>query len=340
MTNIIIILIFCLFKVSYENNYNNKEKICYYMNILKKPIFFNYYILRNKRKNSCEYFIKKKKDKSFELFSLKDVLTNSLSDKDINEIKNIFPIINEKLLILDRNNFENVSNSEINDIDDLLIEFNNKHFNLKDIKVKIIDSEKNENDSYFNFVKDENDYLKKKVEILQSSPFNKTCFKSIQGNKCDNYKKNYENNSDVDEELFYELDETLNEKENSTIINGEEILQNINQKTENNENDGKSFYQFLKKFYLVNILSQNPMKIMYKYLEFKEYLSSSKEKLKNFFVKEYHYTTQKIISVLSHDLKKSNETGEENKNKNKGLLSTIFDSIFSLFYFPQKDVEL
>ncbi|CRH00884.1 conserved Plasmodium protein, unknown function [Plasmodium relictum] len=337
MIRIILFLIFYFFKVSYEINYNNKQKICYYMNILKKPIFFNCYIFRDISKNGCECFIKEKESKSSKLFSLKDVLKNSLSDKDINEINSIFPMINEKLF-LNRNGLENVSNSEVNDIDDLLIEFNNKYFNLKDIKVKILSSEKKKQDSYFNYVKDENDYLKKKVEILQSSPFNKTCFKSIQGNKCNNYKKNYETNIGADEELFYELDETLNEQENSNIIKNDEIKQNTNEKVENNENDGKSFYHSLKKFYLVNVLSQNPLKIMHKYLEFKEYLVSSKDKLRNFFVKEYNDTIQKIISVLSDDLEKSNKTNEEKKDK--GLTSTIFDTIFSIFYFPYKNVEL
>ncbi|KAI4837249.1 hypothetical protein MKS88_003719 [Plasmodium brasilianum] len=412
VATILILLIFNFFKISCLNisydDENNSYHRCHYMNIFKEPIFYNCYIFKytnNFNKNECCQLYRKQRieDKKAQLYSLQEILKNTLSEEDLKDIQNLFPMINDKVLsVNDNKNFLSLGNKNrnINDIDDLLIEFNNRYFNLKDIRVNILNNNNNSNkiiknyDSYFNYVKEETNFLKKKDELLQNSPFySKTCFKSIHGEKC--IKKNSKDieetkNLDIDEDLDYELleahrggDEYLtnghnegdgyneNDHYNNSSNSNHQNTENYekgrsgrNSKNNNkqyNEYDSfddssksspTSFYSMSKNFALVNVLSQNPRKIVQKYVEFKEHLSDSKEKLTNFFDKEYYNTTQTLSAVLADDIKKAVEDSEDHEedsnnnnnknanNTNKGLFSSFFDDLVSVFYFPKRNIEL
>ncbi|GAW81777.1 hypothetical protein, conserved [Plasmodium gonderi] len=381
----------CSYKESNEN-----EDVCCHINVFKNPLRYKCYIFQfntprnDKNKKCCEYYVEKRKeDKLSKLYSLQDIMKNTLNEQDMDDIKDLFPVFNEKLLKLNNNNYKfggpNKGNRNVNDIDDLLIEFNNKYFNLKDIQVNILNGsnsnkemKKNENDeNYNNFVKGESNYIKKKNEILQNSPFrNEKCLKTLNGYNCK--KSNDKENHDADEEIDYELVESIGEthyysniehlddthqKGNSTSEIDEEekhihdrnendyyssdyynSMYGTNYPSEHGKSPSSSLFYLSKKFYLVNMLSKNPKKILQKYIEFKEYLSSSEEKLEDFLDNEYYSTTQTINSILSDDIQKTveyDEKGDQHSNKNnRGFFSSLFYDLVSLFYFPKKNVEL
>ncbi|KYO01949.1 hypothetical protein PGSY75_0625400 [Plasmodium gaboni] len=400
-----------LFHISLE--YNVEEEKCDYMNIFMKPLFYNCYIFKdhgNKiQQGCCKYYkavrkgYERKSGKLYklsaeeynkkygniknDLYSINDIIKNSISEKDMDEIKYLFPVIGEKLLNINgKDGGVNIKRS-ITDIDDLLVEFNNKHFNLKDIQVKILNGSTKNYDPYFNYIKADQNFIKKKEEILQKSPFHsKTCFKSIGGKNCNNGNTNNHHNNDNnfedddndDEDLNYELYEQykdddninssinhMNNKTNTNGNNNDNTINNINNNSTNNNNNNNntynnnatynhpqyieheednmnnksSYYSFTQNFSIVNLFSQNPRKIMQKYLEFKQHLSSpSKEKMDGFLDREYYNTTKKLNEVLEDDLKKTGEIIDQKEKK--GFVSSFFDDLMSLIYFPKKNVEL
>ncbi|CAG25067.1 hypothetical protein PFAG_01485 [Plasmodium falciparum Santa Lucia] len=399
-----------LFHISLEHNV--EEEKCDYMNIFTKPLFYNCYVFKdhgNKiQQGCCKYYkaVRKGYERKSEelyklseeeynkqygniktdlnkndLYSINDIIKNSISEKDMDEIKHLFPVIGEKLLNMNGQDGNINIKRSITDIDDLLVEFNNKHFNLKDIQVKILNGSTKNYDAYFNHIKADQNFIKKKEEILQKSPFyNKTCFKSLGGKNCNNGNFNHNNNNKAhedddndDEDLNYELyeqykeDDNLNSPSNNmnnipngNVNNNDNTINNIHNNSTNNDtynnsvtynhpqyteleedniNNKSSYYSFTQNFSIVNLFSQNPRKVMQKYLEFKHHLSSpSKEKMNGFLDREYYNTTKKLNEVLEDDLKKTGETIDQ-KGK-KGFVSSFFDDLMSLIYFPKKNVEL
>ncbi|CAC9696330.1 conserved Plasmodium protein, unknown function [Plasmodium sp. DRC-Itaito] len=400
-----------LFHISVEDNV--EEEKCDYMNIFMKPLFYNCYVFKDQgnkiQQGCCKYYKAVRKGyerksgklyklseeeynekyenikndmKKNDLYSINDIIKNSISEKDMDEIKHLFPVIGEKLLNMDGQD-RNIKRS-ITDIDDLLVEFNNKKFNMKDIQVKILNGSTKNYDPYFNCIKADQNFIKKKEEILQKSPFyNKTCFKSLGAKNCNNGNNNHyhkNNNSNVqgdddndDEDLNYELYEQykdddnmnslsnhMNNIPNENVNNNDNTINNIHNNSTNNNtynnsvtynhpqyteheedniNNKSSYYSFTQNFSIVNLFSQNPRKVMQKYLEFKQHLSSpSKDKLNGFLDREYYNTTKKLNEVLEDDLKKTGEIIDQKEKK--GFISSFFDDLLSLIYFPKKNVEL
>ncbi|SCM23770.1 conserved Plasmodium protein, unknown function [Plasmodium chabaudi chabaudi] len=341
---------------------NDENERCRYMNIFEKHIFYNCYLFTNDENGCCKIYIKdrQEKKKKNELFSLNDILKDSADEFDIDEVKHFFPVFNEKLF------HSTNGKGAVNSNGDLLIEFNNKYFNLKDIKVNIIPKKKNKKtfENYARFLKKESDYIKKKNELFQNSPFYtpNTCFKSIGGDKCKNNKKtknkNDDNDEDPDEELDYELAKSLNV--DMSMINGNDQNgmnnldplkynldnSNVNENnvdTDNNKN--KTFfsrvYNFFNNFSLINSLARSPKKLMQKNIEFKGHLNNL-DALEKFLDNEYIDTTEQINTIITNDLQKvfNTDSKEENVNKNKGLISSMFSNMFSLIYLPRANVEL
>ncbi|EUD68566.1 hypothetical protein C922_00965 [Plasmodium inui San Antonio 1] len=394
VTILSILLILNLFEVtsvggSYTEKIQNEEP-CRYMIVFTKPLCYRCYVFKPRngsRIRCCQSYLQKRKEGELEkLYSLQDIMRNTMNDVDIDNIKNLFPVFNEKLLKINnsyKSGGPNKGNKIFTDIDDLEIEFNNKHFNLKDIKVNILggsssnkEKEKKKDENYYNIIKEESNFMKKKDELLQNSPFySEKCFKSLHGNNCGSRKnrKHREENADVDEELDYDLAESIGEAEYYARMNqlndqhqgghggdsttgGNKHAQRKsdhdyyhskygpNDSSENNNSASSSLFYLSKKFYLLNRLSQNPRKIVQKYIEFKEHLSGSEEKLDDFLDNEYYSTTKTINAVLADDIQKTvqyDEKGDQsNKNSNKGFFSSLFRDFISLFYFPRKNVEL
>ncbi|SCP05017.1 conserved Plasmodium protein, unknown function [Plasmodium ovale] len=255
MTFLLALLLFSLLNTTFAESSHtiierNGVDVCRHVNIFKRSLLYQCYLFRNKSNintlTCCKLYIsKRKKDKKDGLLSLQDIVKNSINEADIYDIKNLFPLFNEKLLKINKDQLVEGEKGKrvINDIDDLLIEFNNKYFNLKDIKVNIISSKKGKSNggnvgngsndgndgNYFNFVKEESNFMKKKEEVLQNSPFySKTCFKSIHGKNCwakkNNKIGNYKNGNinvdvDVDEDLDYDLMDSFREEENIPFTN-------------------------------------------------------------------------------------------------------------------------
>ncbi|CAD2108665.1 conserved Plasmodium protein, unknown function [Plasmodium vinckei] len=341
---------------------NGENERCRYMNIFEKPISYNCYLFTNDKNGCCKIYIKnrqekKKKDK---LLSLNDILKDSADEFDIDEVKHFFPVFNEKLF------HSSNGKGTVNSNGDLLIEFNNKYFNLKDIKVNIIPKKKNKKtfENYARFMKKESDYIKKKNELFQNSPFytSSACFKSIGGDKCKNNKKSKNKNEDndeyPDEELDYELAKSLNG--DMSMINGNDqnakhnldpLKYNIDSSNvnENNvdtdNNNNRTFfsrvYNFFNNFSLINSLARSPKKLMQKNIEFKSRLNNM-DALEKFLDNEYINTTEQINAIITNDLQKvfTPDSKEENVNKNKGLISSMFSNMFSLIYLPRANVEL
>ncbi|SOV74792.1 conserved Plasmodium protein, unknown function [Plasmodium sp. gorilla clade G3] len=401
---LLLLLSLKLIHISFEHNV--EEEKCDYMNIFMKPLFYNCYIFKDQgnkiEQGCCKYYkavrkgyerkggklyklseeeynkkygnIKNDMNKN-DLYSINDIIKKSISEKDMDEIKYLFPVISEKLLNMNgKDGGINIKRS-ITDIDDLLVEFNNKQFNLKDIQVKILNGSTKNYDPYFNYIKADQNFIKKKEEILQKSPFyNKTCFKTLGGENCNNGNINHHynnNNSNAeedddidDEDLNYELYEQykdddninsasnhMNNMSNGNGNNNDNTRNNIHNNSvtynhpqyteheEDNINNKSSYYSFTQNFSIVNLFSQNPRKIMQKYLEFKQHLSSpSKEKMNGFLDREYYSTTKKFNEVLEDDLKKTGEIIDQKEKK--GFVSSFFDDLMSLIYFPKKNVEL
>lgn len=120
---------------------NNENDQCKYMNIFEKHIFYKCYLFTSNQNGCCKFYIKERqeKKKKNELLSLHDILKDSADEYDIDEVKHFFPVFNQKLF---HSNNGNQGKGMINSDGDLLIEFNNKYFNLKDIKVNVISSKK------------------------------------------------------------------------------------------------------------------------------------------------------------------------------------------------------
>ncbi|VWU48573.1 conserved protein, unknown function [Hepatocystis sp. ex Piliocolobus tephrosceles] len=265
--------------------------ICNYVTSLKSSIYdYKCYVLNVthffKSKKCCEYYIdKRKNEKKKNLLSLQDIVKNETYEEELNTLSKIFPMFNEKFIkINNMNNGNNMNSSNndnnyrnnrgnfiVNDIDDLLVEFNNKYFNLKDIKVNIIKNSNNKNntnsdsniidsiisgtkriedeDYYFHLVQRQSAFFKKKKELLSSSPFyNKTCFKAIEGDNCiknmynTDIENNYEQINDDDEELNYNLiDDIYDDKKNVININEKKKITNkkndYNSKNDFNKNN-------------------------------------------------------------------------------------------------------
>ncbi|CAA9989072.1 conserved Plasmodium protein, unknown function [Plasmodium knowlesi strain H] len=399
VTILSILLILNLFEVSsvggsYTENKQNEEQ-CRYISIFRKPLCYRCYIFKPKNGSGircCQYYLQKRKEEKLEkLYSLQDIMKNTLNEKDMDDIQNLFPLFNEKLLKIN-NNYKsgglNKGNRSITDIDDLEIEFNNKYFNLKDIKVNILngsssneEKNKTEDENYYNIIKEESNFLKKKDELLQNSPFyNGKCFKSIHGSNCGRkkHREKGEENADVDEELDYDLAESIGEAEYYARMkklndahqgghgeassadgnkhakgkNDHDYYDNeyydskygTNYYSENSTSPSSSFFSLSKKFYLLDRLSKNPRKVLQKYIEFKEHLSGSDKKLDDFLDNEYYNTTETINTVLTDDIQKTvqyDEKGDQsNNNSGRGFFSSLFQDFISLFYFPQKNVEL
>ncbi|KEG02635.1 conserved Plasmodium protein, unknown function [Plasmodium vinckei vinckei] len=341
---------------------NDENERCRYMNIFEKPIFYNCYLFTNDGNGCCKIYIKNRqeKKKKDDLLSLNDILKDSADEFDIDEVKHFFPVFNEKLF------HSSNGKGKVNSNGDLLIEFNNKYFNLKDIKVNIIPKKKNKKtfENYARFMKKESDYIKKKNEILQNSPFytTSTCFKSIGGDKCKNNKKSKNKNEDndeyPDEELDYELSKSLNgdmNMMNGNYQNSKNNLDPLKYNTDNpnvnennvdtDNNNNRTFfsrvYNFFNNFSLINSLARSPKKLMQKTIEFKNRLNNM-DALEKFLDNEYMNTTEQINTIITNDLQKvfTTDTKEENPNKNKGLISSMFSNMFSLIYLPRANVEL
>ncbi|KJP85778.1 hypothetical protein AK88_04594 [Plasmodium fragile] len=368
---------------------------CLYINVFKKPLCYRCYVFKPREGNGikcCRYYLQKRVEPKLDkLYSLQDIMKNTLNEQDMDDMTNLFPVFNEKLLKIN-NNYKsgglNKGNNIITDIDDLEIEFNNKYFNLKDIKVNILNGsnsskgeDKTEHEDYYNIIKGASNFIKKKNELLQNSPFyNEKCFKSIHGYNCGRgkHREHREENADVDEELDYDLAESIGEAEYYARMNhlndphkaGHEGVSSAGDtkhatgKSDHDYYDSKyddskygthyysdgststssCLFYMSKKFYLLNKLSQNPRKIVQKYIEFKEHLSGSKGTLDDFLDNEYYSTTETINTVLADDIQKAvdyDEKGDQsNNNSGRGLLSSMFRHFISLFYFPQKNVEL
>ncbi|ANQ08922.1 Uncharacterized protein PCOAH_00034300 [Plasmodium coatneyi] len=398
VTILSILLILNLFEVSsvggsYTENQN--EEPCRYISVFRKPLCYRCYIFKPRSDNGikcCQYYLQKRKEEKMEkLYSLQDIMKNTLNEKDMDDIKNLFPLFNEKLLKINnsyKSGGPNKGNKIFTDIDDLEIEFNNKHFNLKDIKVNILSGsssseEKNntEEENYYNIIKGESNFIKKKDELLQNSPFHDAkCFKSIHGYNCGRkrHREHREENADVDEELDYDLAESIGEAEYYARMNhlnkahqgghggassaeGNEHAKGksdhdyydneyydskygTNHYSDSSNSPSSSIFSLSKKFYLLDRLSKNPRKVVQKYIEFKEHLSGSGDKLDDFLDNEYYNTTETINNVLADDIQKTvqyDEKGDESSNNSgRGFFSSMFRDFISLFYFPQKNVEL
>lgn len=116
-----------LFHISLEHNV--EEEKCDYMNIFTKPIFYNCYVFKdhgNKiQQGCCKYYkaVRKGYERKSEelyklseeeynkqygniktdlnkndLYSINDIIKNSISEKDMDEIKHLFPVIGEKII--------------------------------------------------------------------------------------------------------------------------------------------------------------------------------------------------------------------------------------------------
>ncbi|CXI64913.1 conserved Plasmodium protein, unknown function [Plasmodium berghei] len=344
---------------------NDENDRCKYMNIFEKHIFYECYLFTNNENGCCKIYIKERqeKKKKNELLSLHDILKDSADEYDIDEVKHFFPVFSEKLF---HSSNGNKGKGMINSDGDLLIEFNNKYFNLKDIKVNVITNKKRKKniDNYANFVKKESDYIKKKNELFENSPFytTNTCFKYIGGGKCKNQKKSKNQNEDndeyPDEELDYELSKSLNgdidvlnsnDKSSKNDLDPLKYIfenSNINEDivdTDNNKNKTifSRIYNFFNNFSLINSLARSPKKLMQKNIEFKGHLNNI-DALEKYLDNEYIDTTEQINTIITNDLQKAFNTDnkEENINKKKGLISSMLSNMFSLIYLPRANVEL
>lgn len=113
--------------------------------------------------------------------------------------------------------------------------------------------------------------------------------------------------------------------------------------TDNNKNKTifSRVYNFFNNFSLINSLARSPKKLMQKNIEFKGHLNNM-DALEKYLDNEYIDTTEQINTIISNDLQKAftTENKEENTNKNKGLISSMFSNMFSLVYLPRANVEL
>ncbi|KMZ79799.1 hypothetical protein PVIIG_01073 [Plasmodium vivax India VII] len=399
VTILSILLILNFFEVSsvggsYTKRSQNEES-CRYISVFRKPLCYRCYVFKPRDGGGikcCQYYLQKRKEEKLaKLYSLQDIMKNTLDEKDMDDIKNLFPVFNEKLLKINGNykfGGPNKGNKNITDIDDLEIEFNNKYFNLKDIKVNILsgsssgkEKNKTKEENYYNIIKEESNFMRKKDELLQNSPFyNEKCFKSLHGHNCGRkkHREHTEENADKDEELDFDLAESIGEAEyyarmkhmNDSHQGGHGGASNsggnkhaqekddqdyydnkyydnrygTNYYSESSNSPSTSLFYLSKKFYLLNRLSQNPRKIVQKYIEFKEHLSGSEDKLDDFLDNEYYSTTETINAVLADDIQKTVEYDDKgdqsNSNSGRGFFSSLFRDLISLFYFPQKNVEL